>query len=473
MSQPSRSHIQPSVAAPGGVLLISCYELGQQPLALVNAAAALKEAGFTPSLMDLAVESLDPTKVAAAGLVSFSAPMHTAMRLAIPEARRIRELNPECHINFFGLYAELNQVYLKETVADTCLGAEFETELIDLCRSLDQGSPAVVGLPSGKSDKHWRSLVPDRSGLPNLEQYVTFSNGDQKRTVGYVTTTRGCKHLCLHCPIPPVYGGRFYTVRRDAVLEDIHRLVELGAQHITFGDPDFLNGPGHALRVARSVHEKYADVSFDYTAKISHLAEHSTVVEELASLGCAFVVSALESLSANTLQQLDKGHTADDIYDVVHHFKRIGLTLRPSLLPFTPWDTMNDYVALLDFIERKGLVDSTDPVQYSIRLLLPPGSPLLELPSVRKHIGAFEPARLTHTWKHPDPRMDKLHEEVSRIVDTAARADEDPAMTFFRIRRLAANAQGDETSRFLGEDVRRRFPSGRRMPPALSENWFC
>ncbi len=184
MAQPSHAHIEPSVTPAGNVLLISCYELGQQPLGLVNAAAALKQAGFTPSLVDLAVESLDPMKVAAADLVAFSAPMHTAMRLAIPEARRVRELNPECHINFFGLYAELNQVYLKETVADTCLGAEFETELIDLCRSLDRGSPAIVRQPSGKSDKHWRSLVPDRSGLPNLDQYVTFSNGEQKRTVG-------------------------------------------------------------------------------------------------------------------------------------------------------------------------------------------------------------------------------------------------------------------------------------------------
>jgi len=472
MIRHSNTGPEPTVTAPGGVLLLSCYELGHQPFALVNAAAALRQAGFTPSLNDLAVESLDAAKVRAARVVGFSTPMHTAMRLAIPEAERARKLNPLCHIVFFGLYAELNREYLISTVADTCFGPEFESDLIALCDSIG-GAKNNESEQRGASDKQWRSLIPDRSGLPDLDRYVRFTGKGRDKLVGCVTTTRGCKHVCLHCPIPPIYGGRFYAVERDAVLADIHQLVKSGARHITFGDPDFLNGPEHALRVARALHDAYPRVSFDYTAKISHLIEHADIVEELASLGCAFVVSAVESLSPETLKQLDKGHTADDIVTVARHFKQIGLTLRPSLLPFNPWDTLDDYIALLDFIEREDLIDSTDPVQLSIRLLLPPGSPLLGQQSVRTHLGAFEPSRLTHAWQHPDPRMDELHAAVSRVVDSAARAEEDPAVTFFEIQRLAIEKRSGTAPGQQPSDSRKRFPSGRRMPPRLSETWFC
>ena len=33
------------------------------------------------------------------------------------------------------------------------------------------------------------------------------------------------------------------------MLADIARLVAIGARHITLGDPDFLNGVRHSLRI--------------------------------------------------------------------------------------------------------------------------------------------------------------------------------------------------------------------------------
>ena len=90
----------------------------------------------------------------------------------------------------------------------------------------------------------------------------------------YVEASRGCLHVCRHCPVVPVYGGRFFVVPADVVLADIRAQVAAGARHVTFGDPDFLNGPGHALDVARRLHAEWPSLTFDFTAKVEHLLKH-------------------------------------------------------------------------------------------------------------------------------------------------------------------------------------------------------
>jgi hypothetical protein len=161
------------------------------------------------------------------------------------------------------------------------------------------------------------------------------------------------------------------------------------------------------------VHEEHPGLTFDYTAKIAHLARHKDVVEELQALGNLFVVSAVESLSDEVLARLDKGHTRRDALDVFRHFRDIDLTLRPSLVPFTPWETLDSYRDLLDTFACEGLVGQIDAVQFSIRLLVPPGSWLADDPAMTPYIDGLDAAEFTHRWSHPDRRMDALHARVA------------------------------------------------------------
>src|SRR6185295_4904284 len=124
---------------------------------------------------------------------------------------------------------------------------------------------------------------------------------EETRLAGYAEASRGCLHRCRHCPIPPVYDGRFFVVPRDVVLADIRSQVEAGARHVTFGDPDFLNGPAHSLAILREMRREFPFVSHDFTAKIEHLLKHRDLLPEMASLGCSFIVSAVESLSDRVL----------------------------------------------------------------------------------------------------------------------------------------------------------------------------
>ena len=465
-----------AVRAPGAVLLISCYEQGHQPLGLVMPAARLEADGFSPALLDIAVEEFDELRAARALLVAISVPMHTALRLGIKVAKRVRRVNPRCHISFYGLYAALNAEHLLHTVADSCFGGEFEDALVRLAVTLDGGGdvrpfqhPPVrrEELQSARSHKR-RTALASRKGLPPLERYVKLIDGTARRTVGYVATTRGCKHLCLHCPIPPVYDGAFFAVPADAVLEDVAQLVDAGATHITFSDPDFFNGPAHARRIARAMHERFPFVTFDYTAKVEHLLRHRSLVRELQVLGSVFVVSAIESLNDRTLDNLKKGHSGNDVIAVIRFFKSIGLALRPSLLPFTPWDSLQDYIELLDMVEREGMIDHVDPVQYGVRLLVPPRSSLLVSEAMTPHLDALDREGLTYRWHHPDARMDDLQRRVSRLAEAAAASGEDAAVTFYRIRGLADSLGGRDTSSILLD-----YPADRPRPPRLSEDWFC
>ena len=85
-----------------------------------------------------------------------------------------------------------------------------------------------------------------------------------------------------------MYGGRFFVVPSATVLADVRQQVEAGAAHITFGDPDFLNGPGHALEVARALHREFPALSWDFTAKVEHLLRRRDLLPELRQVAALF-----------------------------------------------------------------------------------------------------------------------------------------------------------------------------------------
>jgi radical SAM superfamily enzyme YgiQ (UPF0313 family) len=460
---------------PGAILLIACYELGHQPLGIASPVGFLEQAGYVPDALDIAIERLDAEKVARARFIGIAVPMHTALRLGVRVAQRIRVLNPSCHICCYGLYASLNADYLLAHGVDSIIGGEFEAPLVALIESLDTGhNGAVNGVsqPGRVAAPYLKRLefhVPNRRGLPPLEQYAQLERDGMRSRVGYVEASRGCKHLCLHCPIPPVYGGRFFAVPQEVVLEDIRRLVQSGAEHITFGDPDFLNGPTHALRVTRAMHAEFPTLTFDCTVKIEHILQHRELFPEFARLGCLFVVSAVESLSDTVLANLHKGHSRADVFEALTIMRQADIALRPSLVSFTPWTTLDDYLDVFEVVQREGLVDHLDSVQYAIRLLIPPGSMLLEHTAVRPFLGPLDQAAFTYQWTHPDPRMDALHRAVTVVVEESTKADEDPALTFERLRALAYAARdGEEAAVVTGGAA-----PGRSRPPRLTEPWFC
>jgi len=442
-------------------VLISCYEMGRQPFGLASAAAWLRHSGCHVTCLDLAVEPLEEEAISAADLLAVHVPMHTATRMAVRLLGRLRALAPGARVCFFGLYASLNESFLRRRGVDFVLGGEFETALAALALRISEGASArqvepVVSL----ARQEFR--VPDRRDLPPLDKYARLRVGpDDFRAVGATEASRGCKHLCRHCPIVPVYGGRFRVVPPRVVLEDVRRQVAAGARHITFGDPDFLNGVGHARRVVEALHADLPELTFDITVKVEHILKHAALLPWLVDRGCILVTSAIESFDDAVLVRLDKGHTRADALRAVELCREAGLPLSPTFVPFTPWTDRAGYAEFLTLLEAHDLDEHVAPVQLAVRLLVPAGSRLLELSEVRELTGPFDEEGLVHPWSHPDARMDRLQRDVEATVAQAARAGQPRREIFDRVLALAGRtrAQGPRP--------------GRAAIPWMTEPWFC
>lgn len=467
-------------------LLISTYDLGRQPFGLASPAAWLREAGVEVACADLSRERLNPEDVRRADAVAFFLPMHTATRLAIPVIDRVRALNPGARLCAYGLYAPLNAELLREHGVTDIAGGEFEERLRDVLTGPGHGhaanhptmsfeaasDPAPAGAsgpPVGPrttpaSVPRLEFRTPDRTGLPPLTRYATLQVGAERHTTGYTEASRGCKHLCRHCPIVPVYNGRFRIVPIPVVLADVRSQVEAGARHITFGDPDFFNGIGHARALVDAFAREFPGVSYDVTIKVEHLLRHAAALPLLRDTGCAFVTSAVESIDDDILAKLDKGHTHADFERAVHLCRDAGLTLAPTFVAFTPWTTLAGYLELLREIVRLELVEHVAPIQLAIRLLVTEGSRLLELDDVRRSIGGFDARSLTYPWSHRDPAVDELQRQVSAIAGVRLSASRSAA--FAEIWRTAHQAAG-----MVPPELPEARP--RTAVPYLNEPWYC
>lgn len=402
--------------------------------------------------------------------MALSLPMHTATRLALPVIRVLKQRAPGVPICAFGLYAPLNEQRLRDEGVRVVLGPECEAALVAAARAARDRTPLpeAAALPTGPGRLAARApgaaLVPDRTGLPSLERYAHVRWPDGREAIAGVTeATRGCKHRCRHCPVVPVYEGRFVAVPAEVVLADIRAQVAQGATHITFADPDFFNGPTHAMRIVRALQAEWPGLTYDATIKVEHLRAHDGLLPALVETGCAFVTTAVESLDDAVLSQLDKGHTRADVEAVVGRSRALGLALAPTFLAFTPWTTLDGYRQFLDDVAALGLVSHVAPVQWTLRLLVTQRSRLLELDDIQAVVGAFDPATLTHPWRHPDPRVDALQREVMALAGVAQR--EPRESTFAAIRALADRA-ADRASAAPPLVARAAIPY-------LTEPWYC
>jgi len=466
------------------VLLVSTYELGHQPLHVASPAGALERAGHDVHCVDLAVDPFDPDILDWADCVACSVPMHTAMRLALSVCHEIRVRRPAMAICLYGLYAGLDAGRDGPSTGDRVditIAGEYEPGLVAWVdglaaggarpRGSGSGAGTVVALGRGKFG------LPARHLLPPLDRYARLAVGGDLRLCGYVEASHGCAHRCRHCPVPVVYDGRTRLVGEDAVVADVAQLVGLGARHITFGDPDFLNGPHHARRVVGAVHDAFPDLTFDITTKVEHVLQHGDIWPALARAGLLFVVSAFESASDHVLARLDKGHTVADEIEAVAVLRASGIEPRPSLMPFTPWTTAADIRDVLDLVSSCDLVGNVDPVHFAIRLLVPPGSLLITSGALDDRLDLYDTEGLSWTWRSPDPRLDLVQRAIAAIAVEAA-ADEWPAARAYdAVRSTVDSALSDGDVRWGPPppvtDGRLRSSWAPDDRPRLTEAWFC
>ncbi len=448
------------------VVLISPYEIGRQPFALAQPAAWLARDGFDVDCIDLSIEPFEADSVMQADVVAVHLAMHTGARLAADLIPEIVDRNPDATICVYGLYAPVNSEFFRSLGCGFVFGGEAESEILSLCQAVrDRTSLSELRETRVSMDK-LAFVRPLRSLLPELDVYsrLTCADGAEK-TTGFVEASRGCKHLCRHCPVVPVYSGAFRVVSADVVLDDIRQQIETGAEHISFGDPDFLNGPGHARRIIDRFQEEFSGMTWDATIKIEHLLQYEDLISRFSEQNCLFITSAVESVENDVLEKLDKGHNAEDFRKALRLLRRLDISMQPTFVPFTPWTTLEGYLELLRQIVELELINSVASVQLSIRLLLPRGSSLVDCEDRGEWLGSFDPKMLGYSWRHRNSRVDELQSSVQEWVISAQDENLDRIEIFAGIWAMA--------HQFVEGKVPALTHTAGRPVPQMSEPWYC
>jgi len=373
------------------------------------------------------------------------ASMHTASVLA-EQYLRDRKLPNKLFV--FGLYANV----FSEMFSNFQSIHSFDSDELE--------SLLEVQLNPNYSFKH---SVPDRTILPSITDYSHIVDGSNNLIAGSVETTYGCKHECTHCPVPIEFKGMFKTFGTEKIITDVTNQVEEGAKHISFNDPDFFNGPKHALKILQLLNEKHPSITYDSTIKVEHILKYPDYFQELKNLNMLFVISAFETTNDHVLNILQKNHSFNDLNKAVELSLENNIDIRPTWMPFSPWTEQNDLISIIKLIENYKLRETVDPIQLTIKLLVPKNSLILKRPEMKEYLLDYDPASFSYAWQYKFPNIDNIQNEIFNYV--------------------LQHESENEYTQYLGlvdileshtnETLLNSEKYSQRIVPKLSETWFC
>lgn len=435
-------------------LYVSTYELGHQPQFGAQLAAELSEGYLRVLDMSKIAFGAALDAIIEADQVVLSAPMLTGALIAKDLLVALADEPPKDILIVVGLYANVLRESLSNPPKALWLDRASATDIAAILAP-SASTPA-------RSATSRRAYRVDRSVLVPLDSYRSVNIEGTDRVTGYLETSVGCRHRCLHCPVAATWNGRIAINDAEAVIADGLAQIEAGAQHISFGDPDFLNAPRHSLKVLHALAHKAPWVTFDITTKISEILRHQDLLPQLSSDHVNFVISAVESLNDNVLAHLDKGHTAAEVALARDLLYRHGIGMHPTFVPFNPWAELTDLVDIVDFVIDSDAIEVVEPIQYSIELLTPTNS---LLPINGDDFGPYDATVLGYSVRYRDDRLPQLRDRLYQIASDAG--DASFGATFAKIADAVYEANGicareDRTPRMVA-------PS----PAVMSEPWFC
>lgn len=406
------------------IMLASTYEAGFQPISVGTAAAHLLKHGFNPICLDTFVDYPEESAFADVDLLAISLQLFQSVEASVELAKMARRANPTMIIAMFGQHANIHAERLVGKYCDYVIRGDWEPAIVGLARKV-RGEEVELELPGLCQPGHISApyihrddyLPPARHLLPellkyNYQEFEKFQNDPSKRkVVANVETARGCHHACTYCSVFAATGRKVNIIPQDVVMADIRQVVEMGASHICFVDADFINSKVHGLNVVRQMHKEFPHLSFDITTRADHILDNKETLLELRDLGLEFVTSALEFPTQRVLDAVDKELTMEQVDQAIAYCHEIGVKMNPTFIMFNPWVNLEDLMYFREWIERVGLAQTVDPVQFETRLYLYKGSPLLNNEDIKK-LELTEEGEFKVEWKHSDPRVDQLFRET-------------------------------------------------------------
>ena len=426
------------------VLLLSFYDLGKQPKIISEIFNKLNSNSTEIDFIDYSLESME-VQLNRYDAIGIYASMHTATVLA---TQYLSNKNVPDKIFTFGLYGRV--------LSDSDSRIKYIENIEH--NELDEYLNLITN-----DDYSLKETIPDRSIFPEISKYARLINGMDETLTGSVETTYGCKHLCTHCPVPIQFKGRFKTFSEKKIIDDISNQIELGAAHISFNDADFFNGPKYSLKILEKLNNEFPSVTYDSTIKVQHIIKYKDYFKELNNLNMLFVISAFETTNDLVLEILQKNHSARDLDESIEISKVNNIDIRPTWMPFTPWTETTDLHNIIKLIEKYQLRETVDPIQLTIKLLIPKHSLIIDRPEIKKYLGRYDTESFSYRWSYEDIKVDQLQKSLfNYVVENEELDEKDQYMGLVYLIQDLTENNIIYSHNYTYRDV-----------PKLSETWFC
>ena len=261
--------------------------------------------------------------------------------------------------------------------ADVVFVGEAEGLWEDFLRDFQNGSHRGV---------YRQTRTPSLDGIPGSRK-TYFHRRDL--TGGVLFATRGCPNRCDFCTIPVMYGN---TLRRRPVSEVAAEYASFNGKVIIFWDDNIAAD----LEYAKDLFRAIAPYRKWWSSQASiHAGRDDEFLEAAARSGCKQLFLGLESISQQSMADVNKGfNKVDEYFQVIERIHSHGIAVQVGMVFGFDSDTPEVFRDTLDFLEEAGVQNAT------FNILTPfPGTPLFRKLESEGRI-------LTRDWRKYNSRDD-------------------------------------------------------------------
>ncbi|MEW5736019.1 MAG: radical SAM protein [Thermodesulfobacteriota bacterium] len=374
-----------------------CYP----PMGLLYLAAALRDEGFAPHVIDANAFVLSDAAVAAR--VAQARPLVTGIPVyteILPKVasliRAVHAAWPGARIVLGGPHATAvpEKTLAQFPLADFVLAGEAERTLPMLCRAAekDEGFWDVPGLhfredgrtlqgPAHKLPEVSRITPPARDLVEDGYREKRYhSLLVRRRPVDTLFTSRGCPFSCGFCYN---FRHRYRARAPEDVLAELSSIRSRGIRDVEITDDTFTVDEGRALDIFRLIRSERLGLSFRIKSRVDVFSER--IARGARAAGVYLVAFGAESADQRILDAMNKKITVSQIADSIALAKKYRLASHTSWVVGYPGETPESIEAMVRFIGK------ARPTTANIAVLRP-------YPDTAVYCQARDAGTLTGDW---------------------------------------------------------------------------
>lgn len=348
------------------------YYMRYPPLGILALAAALREHGFKPYVIDAYLEEknaehrifslIQEYQINIIGL-SFTTILAEGAYLL---AAKIKKRFPVVTIIAGGYHATVmpDEVINKQYI-DYVVSGEGELTLALLIKAICQNKAveSVDGIYYKKSGQVFhtspRALIHDIDKLPipaydllDFQNYRSLSN--IRKPFVTMIRSRGCPFKCIFCGVDAIFSKKYRCQSPQRTIDEILYLVErFGVREILFKDSEFLINRKNVEEFCHLLMDKRLDLVWSCGARVDRIDKELAALMKQA--GCRQITFGIESGSQKMLNALQKDFTVEQIVNAVYAAKEQGILCVGGFIIGAPGEDQKTLSETVNLIKKLDL----------------------------------------------------------------------------------------------------------------------